>query len=64
MALRLSRAPTKAIGQMKYELRKNIDQDLTRALELELELMEEPADDRQEGRLSFVEGRDPVFKGT
>ena len=64
LALRLSRAPTKAIGQMKYELRKNIDQDLNRALELELELLDAPVDDRLEGRASFAEGRDPVFKGT
>lgn len=59
----LAAAPTKALGQMKPELRTNTAQSLDRVLELELDLIGTPIADTTEGARSFVEGRVPVFSG-
>lgn len=61
---RLAAAPTKAIGQMKRELRSNLVQDLDRTLALELDVLGTPINDTLEGARSFGEGRPPVFTGT
>jgi enoyl-CoA hydratase/carnithine racemase len=59
----MAQAPTKAIGIMKYELRRNLASELDRALELELSLLNEPVEDAAEGRASFAEGRLPAYTG-
>jgi len=62
-AAQLASGPTKALGIMKYEMRSNLRNELDRALALELSLLDTPVEDRAEGRLSFTEGRPPVFSG-
>ncbi len=59
----LAQGPTKAIGNMKYELRRNLSADLDQALALELSLLGDPVEDTAEGRASFAEGRPPVYTG-
>lgn len=60
---RLAAGPTKAMGILKYEMRRSLGGRLDDALALELELLDEPVEDRSEGRRSFVEGRAPSFTG-
>jgi enoyl-CoA hydratase/carnithine racemase len=62
-ATALARGPTKAMGIAKYEMRRNLGGTLEGALDLELSLLGEPVEDREEGVKSFAEGRAPVFKG-
>jgi 2-(1,2-epoxy-1,2-dihydrophenyl)acetyl-CoA isomerase len=62
-AVTMAKAPTKAIGNMKYELRRNLTNDLSSALELELSLLNDPVEDSIEGRASFAEGRPPAYTG-
>ena len=62
-AARMAAGPTKAIGLMKRELRQSLTTPLEQALELEISLLDEPVEDRDEGRRSFAEGRDPVYTG-
>jgi 2-(1,2-epoxy-1,2-dihydrophenyl)acetyl-CoA isomerase len=62
-AARMAAGPTKALGQMKYEMRSNLRTDLDRALALELSLLGTVFEDRAEGNASFAEGRTPVFSG-
>ena len=62
-AVTMAQAPTRAIGNMKYELRRNLTNDLAGALELELSLLGDPVEDTIEGRQSFAEGRQPVYTG-
>jgi 2-(1,2-epoxy-1,2-dihydrophenyl)acetyl-CoA isomerase len=60
---RLAEGPTKAMGILKYEMRRSLGGRLDEALDLELSLLEEPVEDRLEGRRSFIEGRAPSFGG-
>ena len=62
-AARMAAGPTKAIGLMKRELRNGLSVGLDQALDLEISLLDEPVEDREEGRLSFVEKRDPIYTG-
>jgi 2-(1,2-epoxy-1,2-dihydrophenyl)acetyl-CoA isomerase len=62
-AANLATGPTKAIGIMKYEMRRNLSATLDEALELELSLLNEPVEDTVEGRASFAEGRPPAYTG-
>ena len=60
----LAQAPTKALGIMKREMRSNLGaRSLDDALNLELELLDTPVEDRAEGAKSFAEGRPAVFTG-
>jgi 2-(1,2-epoxy-1,2-dihydrophenyl)acetyl-CoA isomerase len=63
LAARLAAGPTKALGILKYQMRRSLGSRLEDALELELSLLDEPVEDRREGRLSFLEGRAPSFTG-
>lgn len=62
-AERLASGPTKAIGLMKRELRANQTASFEQALDLELELLDTPVEDRAEGRQSFTEKREPSYSG-
>jgi 2-(1,2-epoxy-1,2-dihydrophenyl)acetyl-CoA isomerase len=64
-AAAMASGPTKALGIMKYELRKNLRQALDDALALELQYLgsDVVVEDRAEGARSFAEGRTPVFTG-
>jgi 2-(1,2-epoxy-1,2-dihydrophenyl)acetyl-CoA isomerase len=63
-ATRMAQAPTKAIGIMKTEMRRNLTAgSFDDALEFEMSLLDTPVDDRIEGSRSFAEGRPPVFTG-
>jgi len=62
-ATRMASGPTKAIGLMKQELRHNLHATFEEALEYEMALHDTPVVDRAEGRLSFIEKRDPVYQG-
>jgi 2-(1,2-epoxy-1,2-dihydrophenyl)acetyl-CoA isomerase len=61
---RMAAAPTKALGIMKTEMRRNQSAgSFEDALELEMSLLDTPVDDRIEGARSFLEGRAPVYTG-
>jgi 2-(1,2-epoxy-1,2-dihydrophenyl)acetyl-CoA isomerase len=63
-AARMAQAPTKAIGVMKTEMRRNLAaSSFDDALEFEMSLLDTPVEDRAEGSRSFAEGRQPVFTG-
>jgi 2-(1,2-epoxy-1,2-dihydrophenyl)acetyl-CoA isomerase len=63
-ALRMAQAPTKAIGVMKTEMRRNLSaSSFDDALEFEMSLLDTPVEDRTEGARSFAEGRRPIFTG-
>ena len=64
-AATMASGPTKALGIMKYELRRNLRQSLDDALALELQYLgpDVVVEDRAEGARSFAEGRTPVFTG-
>lgn len=62
-ARQLAEGPTKALGILKYEMRQSLGTSLEAALELEMEWLDAPVEDRQEGVRSFVEGRPPRFSG-
>jgi 2-(1,2-epoxy-1,2-dihydrophenyl)acetyl-CoA isomerase len=62
-ATTMAAGPTKAIGFMKRELRKSLTTSFDEALALEISLLDEPVEDREEGRRSFAEKRDPVYTG-
>jgi enoyl-CoA hydratase/carnithine racemase len=59
----LACGPTKAMGIVKFEMRRNLGRLLEDALDLELDLISEPVEDREEGRRAFAERRDPRFRG-
>jgi 2-(1,2-epoxy-1,2-dihydrophenyl)acetyl-CoA isomerase len=59
----IASGPTKALGIMKQEMRKNLRHALDDALALELSLLGTEVEDRAEGARSFAEGRAPVFTG-
>jgi enoyl-CoA hydratase/carnithine racemase len=63
LAASLAAAPTKALGIMKLELRRNLSASFDEALEQELAWLNEPVEDRAEGLASFAERRDPVYTG-
>jgi 2-(1,2-epoxy-1,2-dihydrophenyl)acetyl-CoA isomerase len=63
-AIRMAHAPTKAIGVMKTEMRRNLSaSSFDDALDFEMSLLDTPVEDRAEGGRSFAEGRRPVFTG-
>jgi 2-(1,2-epoxy-1,2-dihydrophenyl)acetyl-CoA isomerase len=62
-AATLAQGPTKAMGTLKYEMRRSLGRSLDDALDLELSLLDEPVEDRLEGRQSFLEGRAPSYVG-
>jgi 2-(1,2-epoxy-1,2-dihydrophenyl)acetyl-CoA isomerase len=63
-AIRMAHAPTKAIGVMKTEMRRNLSaSSFDDALDFEMSLLDTPVEDRAEGARSFAEGRRPVFTG-
>jgi enoyl-CoA hydratase/carnithine racemase len=62
-AATMAAGPTKAIGLMKRELRRNLSASLDQGLDLEISLLDEPVEDREEGRRSFAEKREPVYTG-
>ena len=62
-ARRMAAGPTKALGIIKHEMRSNLSCGLEEALERELSLLDEPVEDREEGRRSFAERREPVYTG-
>ena len=62
-ARRMAKAPTKAVGLMKQELRHNLQVGFEQALEYEMELHDTTVEDRAEGRQSFIEKREPVYQG-
>jgi 2-(1,2-epoxy-1,2-dihydrophenyl)acetyl-CoA isomerase len=63
-ATRMAQAPTKAIGVMKTEMRRNLSaSSFDDALEFEMSLLDTPVEDRAEGARSFAEGRLPAFTG-
>ncbi len=62
-AATLAQGPTKAMGLAKYEMRRSLGGTLEAALDLELSLLGEPVEDREEGVRSFIEGRAPVYTG-
>lgn len=63
-ATRMAHAPTKAIGIMKTEMRRNLfANSFEDALDFEMSLLDTPVEDRAEGSRSFAEGRPPVFTG-
>ncbi len=63
-AQRMAQAPTKAIGVMKTEMRRNLSAgSFDDALEFEMALLDTPVEDRAEGARSFAEGRRPTFTG-
>lgn len=63
-ASRMAQAPTKAIGVMKMEMRRNLSAGtFDDALDFEMSLLDTPVEDRAEGARSFAEGRTPVFTG-
>jgi 2-(1,2-epoxy-1,2-dihydrophenyl)acetyl-CoA isomerase len=60
----LAKGPTKAIGVMKSEMKKNLTAgSFEEALEFEMSLLDTPVEDRVEGAQSFIEGRTPVYTG-
>ncbi|WP_416900351.1 MAG: enoyl-CoA hydratase/isomerase family protein [Minwuia sp.] len=63
LALRLAKGPTRAMGMLKHQMRRGLVTDFETALELEMEWLDAPVEDREEGRLSFIEGREPNFTG-
>ena len=62
-AARLAQGPTKAIGMLKRQMRRGLASDFETALELEMEWLDAPVEDREEGLKSFLEGRDPRYTG-
>ncbi|MBI2764904.1 MAG: enoyl-CoA hydratase/isomerase family protein [Chloroflexi bacterium] len=62
-AQRLANGPTKALSILKRELRSRFAEQLDAALGLEISLLDEPVEDRAEGRQSFAERREPVYTG-
>ncbi|MCC7363164.1 MAG: enoyl-CoA hydratase/isomerase family protein [Dehalococcoidia bacterium] len=62
-ARRLASGPTKALSLLKRELRSRFADQLDSALGLEISLLDEPVEDRTEGRQSFAERREPVYSG-
>lgn len=62
-ATQMAAAPTKAIGIMKYELRQNLQSSFQQALDLELDWLDEPVEDREEGAHAFQEKREPSYTG-
>jgi 2-(1,2-epoxy-1,2-dihydrophenyl)acetyl-CoA isomerase len=63
-AIRMAHAPTKAIGVMKTEMRRNLSaSSFDDALDFEMSLLDTPVEDRAEGARSFAEGRRPEFTG-
>jgi 2-(1,2-epoxy-1,2-dihydrophenyl)acetyl-CoA isomerase len=64
-AERLARGPTRAIGVTKRLLNRSLDVDRVTLFEQEADLVEAIAttEDSKEGVASFVERRDPEFKG-
>jgi 2-(1,2-epoxy-1,2-dihydrophenyl)acetyl-CoA isomerase len=65
LARRLARGPTRSIGMMKTMLNKSFDSDIMTALEREASLqgIAVSTEDVVEGILSFLQKRDPEFKG-
>lgn len=63
LAARLARGPTRALGMLKQQMRRGLASDFETALELEMAWLDAPVEDREEGRLSFIEGREPHFTG-
>jgi 2-(1,2-epoxy-1,2-dihydrophenyl)acetyl-CoA isomerase len=55
--------PTKNVGIMKTELRRNMRASIEDALDFELSQLDVPVEDREEGVRSFVEGRAPSYTG-
>ena len=56
----MAQGPTKAIGNMKTEMRQNLTAgSFDEALEFEMSLLDSPVEDRAEGAQSFIEGRTP-----
>jgi 2-(1,2-epoxy-1,2-dihydrophenyl)acetyl-CoA isomerase len=65
LAGEIAKGPTLAVEINKRLAREGLDRNLTEQIELEQFLQEitQRSEDAQEGRLSFIEKRDPVFKG-
>ncbi len=66
LALKLAKAPTKAIGLIKRTLNKAATSDLNSLLDYEAMVQEAASltEDHQEGVRAFLEKRPPKFKGT
>ncbi len=65
MAVRMAKGPTRAIGLAKTLIYSNATMNLSQALELETQLMDEVAhtEDYKEGLTAFVQKRAPQYKG-
>lgn len=65
IAHRLSQMPTQAIGYIKQALNKSFSNDLESQLNLEALLQQKAGETKDyiEGVKSFIEKRQPVFKG-
>jgi 2-(1,2-epoxy-1,2-dihydrophenyl)acetyl-CoA isomerase len=65
LALRLAKAPTKAIGLAKRAINRALTMDLDQALEYEVYGQETAgaSDDHKEGIAAFLEKRTPNFTG-
>lgn len=62
-AVRMAAGPTRRIGMLKHQMRRAMTTSFETALDLEIDWLDIPLEDQEEGKLSFLEGREPRFTG-